>query len=64
MEKSKKYVEREKNMLPKNVYENRMNMKFGILTKASDNMKMIMNNDFAKEYLEKFQEKMKVDQEM
>ena len=54
VDKSKKYVTMERLCIPKHVYDNKTTIKFGVQTKESDNMKMIMNNDFAKDYLEKY----------
>lgn len=50
--------------LPKHIIQNKQNVQFGINTLPSDNMNMVMQNDFGHDFIRKMQERKAIEKEL
>ena len=66
LKKAKKLAKKQRDTtsLPKHIRENVQHIQFGVGTLPSDNMKMIMNNDFQHDFIRRLKEKQIIEAEL
>ena len=66
LKKAKKLAKKQRDTtsLPKHIRDNKQLIQFGVGTLPSDNMKMIMNNDFQHDFVRRLKEKQIIEAEL